>query len=325
MHAIDRTSSRRRFVLAAAGSAAFALTPLALARQEIINVLTGGPSGVYFSLGVALSQIWSKALPDARVTLQATKGSAENLRLLQAGRGEIAFTLGDLLSGGWKGDKAAGFAKPLDKLRSVAGLYSNYVQIVASASSGIKTLADLKGRRIAVGARNSSAELNARAVLKAAGLGYADFPKVEHLSFGESAALIRDRQLDAALHSASLGAASIRELAMAVPIVIVPIGPEVVAAIGDAAYQPATIPAATYTGQTADLPTAAIRNFLVSHSGVSDDAVYAMTKAMFDNLPTLIAAHSAAKGIRLETAMTGTPVPFHPGAIRFYREAGVLK
>ncbi len=325
MHESERLVSRRCLVLGAAGGASFACAPLAFARQKFINVLTGRQGGVYYAMGVALSQVWGKALPDAKVTVQATTAPAENLNLLQAGRGEIALTPGDLLSDAWKGDKEAGFAKPLDKLRSVAGLNPSHIQIVASGSSGIKTLADLKGKRISVGTPKSGTERNARAVLKAAGLSYADFSKVEHLPFGESIDLMKDHQLDVTLHAAGLGVASIRDLASSTPIVIVPIPPGVVARIGSAAYQPATIPADTYTGQTADVPTAAIRTFLVSHTGVADDTVYAMTKAMFDNLPTLIAANNAAKGIKLETAMAGTIVPFHPGAIRFYREAGVMK
>ncbi len=278
MHQINPLVSRRTLVLGAAGSAAYAFAPFAFAQQKFVNVLTGGQSGVYYPMGVALSQIWGKALPDAKVTVQSTKASAENLNLLQAGRGEIAFTLADALSDAWKGDKEAGFSAPLTKLRAVAGIYSNYIQIVASADSGIKTLADLKGKRISVGAPKSGTELNARAVLKAAGLAYADFGKVEYLAFGESVELMKNRQLDVTLQSAGLGVASIRDLASSVPIVIVPIPPEVVAKVGDAAYQPATIPANTYTGQTVDVPTIAIKNFLVSHEGVSDAAVYAMTK-----------------------------------------------
>ena len=307
------------------GVALLALAPLVGAQQKFVNVLTGGQSGVYYPLGVALGQIYSKAMPDVKVSVQATKASVENLNLIQAGRGEIAFTLGDSLSDAWNGVEDAGFKAPLKSLRTVAGIYPNYIQIVASGDSGIKTLADLKGKRISVGAPKSGTELNARAVLKAAGLAYSDFAKVEYLAFGESVELMKNRQLDVTLQSAGLGVASIRDLASSVSIVIVPIAPEVVAKVGDAAYQPATIPANTYTGQTADVPTIAIRNFLVSHEGVSADAVYAMTKAMFDNLPTLVAAHNAAKGIKLETATTGTSVPFHPGAIKFYREVGVMK
>ncbi|MEH0164650.1 TAXI family TRAP transporter solute-binding subunit [Paucibacter sp. JuS9] len=314
--------TRRTLTLSAALSW---LTPAAFAQQKFITVLTGGQSGVYYPLGVALSQIYGKALPDAKVTVQATKASAENLNLLQAGRGEIAFTLADALSDAWKGDAEAGFTVPLKKLRAVAGIYANYIQIVASADAGIKTLADLKGKRISVGAPKSGTELNARAVLKAAGLAYADFAKVEYLPFGESVELMKNRQLDVTLQSAGLGVASIRDLAAAVKIVIVPIPPEVVARVGDAAYQSAPIPANTYAGQAADVPAIAVKNFLVTHEGVAADAVYAMVKSMYDNLDTLVAAHNAAKGIRKDTALGGTPVPLHPGAERYFREAGLIK
>ena len=155
-------------------------------QQQFVNVLTGGQSGVYYPLGVALSQVYAKSIPNARATAQVTKASAENLNLLQAGRGELAFTLGDALSDAWKGDAEAGFPKKLDKLRGLSATYNNYIQIVANADAGIKTLADLKGKRISVGAAKSGTELNARAIFKAAGMSYADLAKVEYLPFGES-------------------------------------------------------------------------------------------------------------------------------------------
>jgi TRAP transporter TAXI family solute receptor len=292
---------------------------------DFINVLTGGTSGVYYPMGVALSQIYGKAMPDAKVSVQSTKASAENLNLLQAGRGEIAFTLGDALSDAWKGDAEAGFAAPLKKLRGIAGIYPNYIQIVASADSGIHTLADLKGKRISVGAPKSGTELNARAVLKAAGLSYKDFAKVEYLPFGESVELMKNRQLDVTLQSAGLGVASLRDLAAAMKIVVVPIPADVVAKVGDPAYQPATVPAGTYEGQTQDVPTVAIQNFLVSHTGVSNDTAYKMTKALWENLDALVAAHAAGKQIKRENALKGMPLPLHPGAEQYYREAGMMK
>ncbi|MDE2367741.1 MAG: TAXI family TRAP transporter solute-binding subunit [Burkholderiales bacterium] len=316
---------RRRIVLGALGASLASALPRAQAASRFVTVLTGGQSGVYYPLGVALSQVWGHALPDAKISVQATKASAENLNLLQDGRGEIAFTLADALSDAWRGSAESGFAKPLTKLRAVAGIYPNYIQIVASSASGIRTLADLKGKRISVGAPKSGTELNARAILKAAGLGYGDFAKVEYLPFGESVELMKNRQLDLTLQSAGLGVASIRDLSTSVPIVIVPIPAAVVAKVGDSAYQPATIPARTYTGQEIEVPTAAIKNFLVSHEGVPEDTVYAMTKSMFEHLDQLVAAHSAAKGIHRDTATQGTTVPFHAGAQRYYREVGLMK
>jgi TRAP transporter TAXI family solute receptor len=313
-----------RRLLGVAGLAFVAATP-ALAQQQYINILTGGTSGVYYPMGVALSQIYSKAIPNAKISVQATKASAENLNLLQAGRGEIAFSLGDSLSDAWKGVEDAGFKAPLKKLRGVAGIYPNYIQIVASADSGIKTLADLKGKRISVGAPKSGTELNARAIFKAAGMTYKDFAKVEYLPFGESVELMKNRQLDATLQSAGLGVSSLRDLATSVKIVVVPIPPEVVAKVGDPAYQSGTIPANTYEGQAANVPTAYVQNFLVTHEGVPADTVYKMTKAMFEHVDQLLAAHAAAKAIKKETATQGMPVPLHPGAEKYYREIGVLK
>ena len=292
---------------------------------EFINVLTGGTSGIYYPMGVALSQVYGKAIPDAKAAVQATKASAENLNLLQAGRGEVGFTLGDALSDAWKGDAESGFATPLKKLRGMAGIYPNYIQIVASAESGIKTLADLKGRRISVGAPKSGTELNARAVLKAAGLSYKDFSKVEYLPFGESVELMKNRQLDVTLQSAGLGVASLRDLAVSMKIVIVEIPADVVAKVGDPAYQPAVIPAGTYEGQTKDAQSIAIQNFLVTHDGVSTETVYKMTKALWENLDALVAAHAAGKGIKKESALKGMPLPLHPGAEKYYREVGMLK
>lgn len=297
----------------------------ALAQQQFINILTGGQSGVYYPLGVALSQIYSKELTNTRSTAQVTRASAENLNLLQAGRGELALTLADALSDAWNGKVEAGFNSKLDKLRGLSATYNNYIQIVASADSGIRTLADLKGKRVSVGAARSGTELNARAVFGAAGLTYKDLAKVEYLPFGESVELIKNRQLDATLQSAGLGVASIRDLSTAMKIVVVPVPANVVAKVGDPAYQPAIIPANTYTGQTADVQTAAIPNFLVTHSGVSNDVAYRMAKAMYDNIDTLYAAHSAAKAIRRENAIKGMPVPLHPGAERYYREVGLIK
>ncbi|MFN3610556.1 TAXI family TRAP transporter solute-binding subunit [Tepidimonas sp.] len=306
------------------GAALFASTAAAQSTQ-FINVLTGGQSGVYYPVGVALSQIYAKEVPNARSTAQVTRASAENLNLLQSGRGEAAFTLADALSDAWKGNEEAGFKQKLDKLRGISGLYNNYIQIVANADSGIRTLADLKGKRVSVGAARSGTELNAREILKAAGLSYSDLAKVEYLPFGESVELMKNRQLDATLQSAGLGVASIRDLATAIKIVVVPVPADVVAKVGDPAYQPAVIPANTYTGQTADVPTAAIPNFLVTHAGVPEDVVYRMTKAMYDNLDTLYAAHNAARAIKRENALKGMPVPLHPGAERYYREVGLLK
>ena len=134
--------------------------------------------------------------------------------------------------------------------------------------------------------------------------------------------LMKNRQLDATLQSAGLGVASLRDLASAVDIVVIEIPDAVIQKVGSP-YVAATIPAGTYTGQDADVPTAAVVNYLVTRSGVSDDLAYAMTKAVYENIDTLIAAHSAAKAIKLDTALAGMPVPLHPGAAKYFKEKGL--
>jgi len=313
----------KRFSLFAA-AAAFTASTAVLAAPTFINVLTGGTSGVYYPIGVGLSQLYSNGIEGAKTSVQATKASVENLNLLQAGRGELAFALGDSVADAWNGVEDAGFKAPLKKLRAIAGTYPNYIQIVASKESGITTLADLKGKRISVGAPKSGTELNARAIFKAAGLSYEDMGKVEFLPYAESVELIKNRQLDATLQSSGLGMAAIRDLAATLPITFVAIPADVTAKIDNAAYQAASIPAGTYDGQDSDVATVAINNILVSHEGVSDEVAYQMTKLMFDNLERLGNAHSAAKDIKLEGAAKDLPIPLHPGAERFYKEAGAL-
>lgn len=311
-------------MLAGALALSTALAANSARAEEFINVLTGGTSGVYYPLGVALSKVYGDNIAGARTQVQATKASVENLNLLQAGRGEIGFSLGDSVQMAWDGNKEAGFPGKLDKLRGIAAIYPNYIQIVASQESGVKTLAELKGKSLSVGAPKSGTELNARAILKAAGMGYDTLGKTEYLPFAESVELIKNRQLDATLQSAGMGVASIRDLATSVKINVVAVPAADVEKIG-APYMAAVIPAGTYEGQTEDVPTAAVGNFLITHEGVSDETAYQMTKLLFDNLPALSAAHAAAKAIDVKKALDGMPIPLHPGAERYYKEIGVLK
>jgi TRAP transporter TAXI family solute receptor len=313
-----------RSKVAAAVAVSLALSTVSAKAQEFINVLTGGTSGVYYPLGVALSEIYGKGIEGARTQVQATKASVENLNLLQQGKGEIAFSLGDSVKLAAEGNTEAGFPGKLDKLRGIAGIYPNYIQIVASQESGIKTLADLKGKSLSVGAPASGTELNARTIFAAAGMKYEDLGKVEYLPFAESVELIKNRQLDATLQSAGLGVASIRDLATSLPISVVAVPAADVEKIG-LPYIPVVIPANTYDGQTEEVQTAAVGNFLITHDGVSEETAYQMTKLLFENLPALTAAHAAAKAIDLAKALDGMPVPLHPGAERYYKEAGILK
>jgi uncharacterized protein len=311
--------------LAAAAMVAAAMLSAADARaQGFVNVLTGGTSGVYYPLGVAIGKILGDKLAGVKTQVQATKASVENLILPQQGRGEIAFALGDSLKAAWEGDAEAGFKNKMTRLRTLGAIYPNYIQIVATADSGVRTLADLRGKSLSVGAPKSGTELNSRAILAAAGLSYKDMAKVEYLPFAESVDLMKNRQLNATLQSAGLGVASLKDLSTATDITVVAVPKQVVDRIGPP-FVSVIIPANTYPGQDKDVPTAAVINYLVTSSAVSDDLVYQMTKLIFESLPELANSHAAGREIKLENAAVGSPVPLHPGAIRYYREKGLIK
>ncbi|MBI3505470.1 MAG: TAXI family TRAP transporter solute-binding subunit [Proteobacteria bacterium] len=318
--------------IAATACVALGLAAASPAHAQFLNIVSGGTTGVYYPLGQSLETIYAAALPQMRVQHQATAASVENLNLVQQGRAEIAFTLGDALSDAWRGNAEVGFPQKLERLRTIGGLYSNYIQIVASKESGIKTLADLKGKRVSVGAPRSGTEVNARAIFMAAGLAYGGpqnmgsvLGQVQFLPFGQSVDLIKNRQLDATLISAGLGVAAIRDVASTNDIVVVAVPAEIIAKIGDAAYQPATVPAGTYRGQDVAVETIQIKNFLVTSDRVPADTVYTLTKAMFDNLDKMVASAAAAKAIDVKNAYQNPPVPLHPGAERYYRERGFIK
>jgi TRAP transporter TAXI family solute receptor len=291
---------------------------------EFINILTGGTSGVYYPLGVGISKIYGEKIKDVKVQVQATKASVENLNLLQDGKGELAFVLGDALKDAWQGNEDAGFKVKLDKLRVIGAIYPNYIQIVASKDSKIKTLADLKGKGLSVGAAKSGTELNTRALFKAAGISYKDLGKIEYLPYAESVELIKNRQLDATLQSAGLGVASLKDLSTSLDIVVVSVPAEIVKKMG-APFVAAKIPANTYKGQTEDVNTASVINYLVTRKDVSEATAYQMTKLFYESLPEMIASHSAAKDISLENAAKNSPVPLHPGAAKYYKEKGLIK
>ncbi|WCR11908.1 TAXI family TRAP transporter solute-binding subunit [Paracoccus stylophorae] len=312
----------RNKVAAAAAVVALGVVPISAGAQQFINILTGGTSGVYYPVGGALSKIYTDGIPDAKVQVQSTKASVENLNLLQQGKGEIGIALGDSVKFAAEGNAEAGFPEPLDKLRGISAMYPNFIQIVASEESGIKTLEDLKGKALSVGAPKSGTELNARAILQAAGMTYDDLGKVEYLPFAESVELMKNRQLDATLQSAGLGVASLKDLSTSIPITVVAIPDEIASTLG-APYVAETIPADTYDGQTEDVPTVAVINFLITSDAVSDDLAYQMTKLMYDHLDELKSAHAATASIDVQNALKGMPVPVHPGAQRYYDEVGV--
>ena len=301
----------------------FACATAARAETEIA-ILTGGTSGVYYPIGIALSKIYERTIPGAKVTVQSTQASVENFNLLQQRRGVLAFGQGDVMSDAVKGNVEAGFPSSRDRLRMVAAIYPNYLHLVARKSANIHSIADLKGKRVSVGAARSGNELNCRVLLGAAGMSYADLKRVDYSAYTEAVVLMKDDQLDAALISAGLGVAAVRDLASSIPIEIVPIPADLVAKT-QGAFTPITVPANTYKGQPTDVQTAALNNFLVTHSDVPEGLVYEMVKQFYAHLPEIQASSLAARSISRDKALVSRPIALHPGAERYFREAGLLK
>ena len=291
---------------------------------ESITILTGGTNGIYYPLGIALSSIYTKVIHDSKIAVIATKGSVENLNMLESGEGEVAISLGDSLSDAYSGNEEAGFSVPLKHLRTIGALYPSYIYFVATADSGIKSFEDMKGKRISVGALKSGSELNSRVILNAAGMSYNDFSKVEYLSYTESVQLMKNKQLDVMLLSSGADISALRNLSKSQKIVFLSIPEDVIKKIGDPAYQVGIIPAHTYEDQAKDIHTVKVENFLVTHSELSDETVYLMTRAMFENLDQMVSSHVAAKAINLDDAIKNLPVPLHPGAAQYYKEMGLI-
>ncbi|MGO3859760.1 MAG: TAXI family TRAP transporter solute-binding subunit [Neisseriaceae bacterium] len=284
---------------------------------KFVTIATGGASGPYNIIATTLGEVYAQTY-GVNAKTQTTGASVENMNLLNQNKVEMAFLMSDVLSEGLEG--IGSFTKKIDNVQQIAALYPNYVQVVTSKKSGIKTLEDLRGKRIAVGAQNSGVEVNARTLLNGHGITYDDV-KVDYLGYAEAADALKSGKLDAAFLTSGLPNASLMELEQGFDLQMVSIDPNKVKEIAqDKAYFISmTIPKGTY-GNAEDIPTAAIMNALVVRSDLSEDDGYKLTKAFFDNLPQLENAHQAVKDVSLEHAQTGLVAPLHPGAKKFYDE-----
>lgn len=291
--------------------------------DEIV-ILTGGTSGVYFPVGMKLKEILEQEIPGKEVKVMSTQATVENLNLLQRGTGHLALAQGDILSSAWEGNPEAGFPSSRTKIRLVSAAYPNYVHVLARADAGITSLVGLAGKRVSVGAARSGNELNARALLGAAGLSYADLLHVEYLHYGESVELLVKGELDAVVISAGLGVAAVIDASERTPITFVPIEAELVRK-NPRMFFPTSIPPATYPGQEDAVPTAALNNYFVTRSDASDEIIYRVTKAIFENLETIRAAHPATRFISADNALSVRPIEVHPGALRYFRESGIAQ
>ncbi|MEN6500154.1 MAG: TAXI family TRAP transporter solute-binding subunit, partial [Rectinema sp.] len=250
------------------------LATSAFAQQQFITIATGGTAGTYFPLGGALADIWNKNIPKMNATAQSTGASIANINLLKGNNVDIIFTQNDVANYSYNGTELLK-GQAYKDLRGLACLYNETIQLVALESSGIKTIADLKGKKVSVGAAGSGTEANARQILEAAGLTYNDI-RVQYLSFGESANNMKDGNIDAAFNTAGIPTAAIQDLSVSKKMVLVPIDGDVAAKLMAKYpfYALQVVPAGTYQGQTKDVTTVAVKSMLAVSSKMSEDLVY---------------------------------------------------
>jgi len=291
--------------------------------QELV-MLTGGTSGVYYPLGNVIKRLVERDMPGAKVSVMSTQATVENLNLLQQGKGTFALAQGDILSEAWKGNPEAGFPSSRTKIRLIGAAYPNFIHIIARSDARIGSVADLRGKRLSVGAARSGNEINSRALLGAADISYADLVQVEYLEYGQSVDLMLKGQLDAAIISAGVGVAAVQRAMSQGPIVLVPIDPAIIAKTKGLFY-PLNIPAASYPGQKQDVQSAALNNYFVTAEDVPEATVYRVTKAIYANLEELKKAHTATAGMTLQGTLAVRPIQVHPGALRYFREVGLTR
>ncbi|WP_339215998.1 TAXI family TRAP transporter solute-binding subunit [Solibacillus sp. FSL W8-0372] len=284
---------------------------------NIVTIATGGASGPYNIIGTTLADQYVKEF-DVNSRTQTTGASVENINLLEQGKAEMAFVMSDALSQAINGEVS--FKEPIKNVSQIATLYPNVVQIITKEGSGIKTIEDLKGKRIAVGDQNSGVEINARVLLNGHGITYEDV-KVDYLGYAEAADGLKAGTIDAAFLTSGLPNASVMELAETTGIQLVSVNAEKVAEIAKEHpyFISYDIAVDTYKNEEA-ITTAAVPNALVVRTDMSEDDVYDLTKKFFESIPTLQNSHQAANDITLDAAQESVVAPIHPGAQRYYDE-----
>lgn len=289
-------------------------------RGERLSIATGGTSGVYYVYGGGLASVISKNMPGYTATAEATSASVDNMLLIDGKRSNLAFVLADTATDAVKG--RGSFKAPV-KAAALAQLYTNYTQVVAMAGSGIRTIADLKGKRVSVGAPGSGTEVIALRVLQAAGLDPKRDIRPAGLSVAESVAAMRDGTIEAFFWSGGLPTAGVTDLATSDQIVLLPNAEyvsDLQAKFGQA-YQRDVIPARTYKGVNGDVEVVGVPNLLVVHQDMAEEEAYQLTKVLFEQKSALVAVHPEAKNLDLQRGQKTGEVPLHPGAKRYFDEA----
>jgi uncharacterized protein len=314
---------RRKAILAGlalAGVAAFGL--VAAQQRTFVTIATGGTGGVYFIYGGGLASLLGKWIPGVEATAEATAASVDNMRLLEAKRATLAFSLADTAFDALKGQGRFTSAVPV---RALAVLYNNYTHIVALDGSGINTVADLRSKRVSTGAAGSGTEIIAARVLEAAGMKLTDV-RQERLGVAESAAALKDRKIDAFIWSGGIPTAAVVDLANTPGIKLKLVNSSDLTTKMRRQYGSfyfnLKIPKDVYKTD-AEANVIGVANILATRADADVNLMYRITKAMFENRAELGAIHPEAKKLNLEDATDSSPVPFHIGAVRYFAEKGV--
>lgn len=291
-----------------------------------LSIATGGTGGVFYPYGGGIAKVLSAKLPGVEATAEVTAASVDNLKFLKQGTSDIAFTMADMAQDGLAGADAFKDFGPVP-VRALAVLYPSYTHLVVRGDSGITSVAGLKGKVVSLGpAGAGSAVLGAR-ILVAAGLDPARDIRSNNLSVAQAVDAMKDGKVDAFFWNGGVPTSAVLDLmhSPGTPARILPLDetlPALHKAHGDAVYYRASIPKAVY-GLPADVPVVAVSNLLVVSETMSEALAHDITKVLFEEQPTLATIHPQARELALESATKGATVPFHPGAIRFYRERGV--
>lgn len=294
-------------------------------KETYISIATGGPAGTYYPLGGALAKIFNDNIQGVNANVQSTGASVENVGLIAKGEAEIAFVQNDITYYAITGTENFEGKEKISNLRGMAMLYPEVVQVIATEDSGIKSIEDLRGKRVAIGAPGSGVEANARQILAVHGMTYDDLGKADYLSFNEAAEQLKNKQIDAAFLTAGIPTSAVTEVAQTTSIVVVSMESSKIDELNKdyPFYTEVVIPANTYGGQSSDITTAAVMAMLVVPEGLDEDLVYNLTKEMFENRQVIIDTHSRGNDISLEIALKGMPIELHPGAKKYYDEKGV--
>ena len=302
-------------------TAALALT----AQAQNISIATGGTGGVYYPLGGGFAAVLSNKVPGMQATAEVTGGSVDNLKLIGAGKSEVGFSMVDAAWDSYKGlDK---FKDAPVATRTLMVLYPNRMQIVTVEGSGITKLADLKGKRVSTGSPGSGVEIMTMRVLDAIGIDPKKDIKQERLGAAESVNAIKDRKIDAFFWVGGVPTAAITDLAATPGIKVKLVDhAEAIAAMNakhGPLYVKGIIPANSYSGQDKPVENIDVWNILVASDKMSNEMAYQIVKTLMEKKPELVAVHKEAQNIELKSQASGSPIPFHPGAKKYFEEQGI--